>query len=244
MDSPIAPSAMRRSEDGPAYDLISLGLVVFTILLVGIWVSRFFHEPADDDFGRAVMQFDMDPSLSNKDPADNLSAAGNLSAAQWADFHLHTPGGAPSKEFRKHMKLALEQEQAVQADIQVRSRSKDPAIHNEAEAELSENYRGGKGPARAYFDAWLANRIVWLDENDRRKFDRDAHSDMARFLVDLGMRELAVDELEKIFMSRPDLQNRAKADLENLLIEFQYSRKTAAELSEIIQVREHRSDIK
>lgn len=210
MDSPIAPSAMRRAEDGPAYDLISLGLVVLTILLFGVWTSHFFREPASDDTDYKAVVAGL-PHVENiPDPVPEdlsriLTSDGNLRAAQWADFNLRSPGGNEiSSQFRDHLKSSLEQEEQERSFLVWRKTHGDEQSRIEASAILAEQDEEGGTPARVYARKWYEIRSAWLDSRDAEKVDVGAHLDFAQLLKDLGMKNEAAAEIEKVRRARPD----------------------------------------
>ncbi len=194
MDAPIAPAAVRTADEGPAYDLISLGLVVFTILLVAVWTTHYFREaPFDDQHFRKV-----------KDRIDDKTSAGNLQAARWADFNLRSGNNDVSKHFCDHLREALRLEPQERALLQWKRDHLDEQERVAAIAELGENPDSLKGPAAAFAQRWYQYRAEWIDGRDQRGFNIAAHRDFAILLDDLGMTEEAHRELDKVRRARPD----------------------------------------
>ncbi len=198
MDAPIAPSAVRTAEEGPAYDLISLGLVVFTILLVGVWTTHYFREaPFDNRDFEAV-----------KAGVDERTSAGRLQAARWADFNLRSGSNDISKHFCEELKEALVLEKSERTLLLWKVSQLDPVEHQrervEAQAALGENSKSLKGPAAEFAQRWYQARAEWIDARDARGFNIAAHRDFAIMLDDMGMSEEARRELDKVRRARPD----------------------------------------
>ncbi|MCC6740877.1 MAG: hypothetical protein IT452_17690 [Planctomycetia bacterium] len=192
MSAPIAPAAVRPAEEGPAFDLISLGLVVFTILLIGVWTPYYFRQnPADMNAWAAVR------------PGDHeTQSAPFLAAARWADLYLHTTDcRGVSIAFRDSLKKALELEAAERQALRDQVDRLSPAQSIAARAELSEH---PEGPAERYARQWYRNRAAWLDARDARGFDLGAHTELFVLLREIGMAREADLEQEKVRRVSPD----------------------------------------
>lgn len=207
MDAPIAPAALRRPDDGPAYDLISLGLVLFTILLIAVWTTHFFRQqPADvSDFNRVVAHAEFDPATAD------LTSAGHLSVAKWADFNLPTPNGHHiTKEFRKHLRLALDREAEERAGL--KALMAQPHGDGFDRVAAQNRLRQEEGAARQYARAWYNRQAEWLDACDTANFDSVAHYELAEFLKSLDMVKEEALEKEKILNAHPELRGDPPLD--------------------------------
>ncbi|MEK7469601.1 MAG: hypothetical protein AAB074_19685 [Planctomycetota bacterium] len=186
MDAPIAPAALRQAADGPAYDLISLGLVVFTTLLITVWTTHFFRQqPAD------VKDL---PSV--EDRAEHvpgsvlLTSAGHLQVAQWADFNLRSAGGnGISMSFTVHLSAALELEVQERENLSLLAESANISEIDRVSARMQLKQ---KPLAREYAKKWYELRRDWIEANDRRGFDIGTHFEFQNVLVQFGMLEEAV----------------------------------------------------
>lgn len=199
MDAPIAPSAVRTAEEGPAYDLISLGLVVFTILLVAVWTTHYFREaPFDNQTFKRLFPSDM-PRTS----------AANLEAARWADFNLRVGPDDFTNHFRDHLKAALALELEERAGLRWKVDHLDPETNQrervEAMVELYGDPDRPNGPVAAYLRRWYQQRSAWIDARDQAGFNVAAHRKFAILLDDLGMAKESDLEIDKIRRARPDL---------------------------------------
>ena len=185
MDSPIAPAALRQADDGPAYDLISLGLVVFTTLLITVWTTHFFRRQPKDVTDLRVLE-DRAERLPN---SDVLTSAGHLQVAQWANFNLRAPGsnGIPDP-FTQHMREALNLEVKERENLRLLTES--PNVSEIDRVAAGEELRT-KPPAREYVQKWYELRGAWLDARDQRGFDVIAHFDFQNVLLQFGMLEEA-----------------------------------------------------
>ncbi|KAF0244786.1 MAG: hypothetical protein FD180_2245 [Planctomycetota bacterium] len=198
MDAPIAPSALRHADDGPAYDLISLGLVVFTILLITVWTSHFFRQaPA----GLKEMR-QMEARVASDPAAMELTtSAACLEAAKWADFNLPSPDGNHlSNEFVSHLKRAIKLEKAERAELRLLLGQGDNKDFDRVAARTELK---SEGRARQYARDWYKRRAAWLDACDTRKFEVDVHRELGELLEALSMPEEAAIEFGKIERSLP-----------------------------------------
>jgi hypothetical protein len=206
MDSPIAPAALRHADDGPAYDLISLGLVVFTILLITVWVSHFFRmSPSKPEDIMLV-----EARAAQNPETGKLTSAGELEVAKWAEFNLPSPNGDHiTNEFSIHLKRALDKE-AEERDTSRKLLGQPPGDGFDRVAVV--NSLRTEGPARLYALAWYKRREVYLDACDTATFDVRAHFELGTFMKDLGLIDQERIQLEKIVKARPDLQGNPPLD--------------------------------
>lgn len=192
MGAQIAPAAVRAADEGPGYDLISLGLVVFSVLLIGVWTPYWFRQqPA------GLSELD---AVRNR--LDLSTSAGNLQAARWADCYFRTVDCTDvSVAFTRHLREALRLEAAERAEWERQKRDLRPDQNVEARIALSEN---PEGPAARYAKQWYENRAAWLDARDTRGFNAKAHIDFSVALREIGMGREAELEKEKVRRARPD----------------------------------------
>lgn len=98
MDDKIGTASLRPYDDSPGYDLISLGLVVFVTLLIGVWGTHYFRQPAPglEDYAQV------------RNRTDLSGPAGHLELARWTEYNLKTVHGDHlPQEFKEHLQKAL-----------------------------------------------------------------------------------------------------------------------------------------
>ncbi|MBI2920009.1 MAG: hypothetical protein HYY18_02870 [Planctomycetes bacterium] len=98
MDDKIGTASLRPYDDSPGYDLISLGLVVFVTLLIGVWGTYFFRQPPPgiEDYTQV------------RNRTDLSTPAGHLELARWTEFNLKTVHRDHLPlEFKEHLQKAL-----------------------------------------------------------------------------------------------------------------------------------------
>lgn len=229
MEAPIAPAAMRRHEEGPAYDLISLSLVTLTLLVVGIWCRHLFQNGSDAGIAGVERQlWKQENFAENSAPPGEIrltTSASHLAVARWADFHLSTHDRI-SESFLHHLAQALRLEKEEREEL-AKTASGDPSRARAAAAAASLQEQGA-GPVRIYAREWYANRSAWLDERDldlaagQREPDLRSREFLVQAIAEAGMPVELLAEVEKIrgVISRvdaPGFNFATHAEFANLL---------------------------
>jgi hypothetical protein len=179
LDDKIAKPAMETRTEGPGYDLVSLGLVVLTLLLVGVWTTHFFRHPPPGltDFDRAR------GAILARHGDDPVRV--QIELARWADFHLRPGNGRTvSMEFVDALRAGLEEERKLNTQNAARGRAR-------------------RFDAIEYARGWARRRSDLLAERDRTGFDVEAHVQLVGLLEDLGMPEEAAAERGRMLKKQP-----------------------------------------
>lgn len=192
MDQPIGNATMRAWDDSPGYDLISLGLVGLVVLLIAVWLTHFFRQPAPgfEDYETRRARLFQDRNFTASD--GQLTSEGYLMLAQWVDFNLRPADGESiPPQLRENLVLALRREKLERAGL------KD-SKSAWARAVLAEN---PEPPARAWAQEWVRRRS---ERFDRSGTSPSVRLELAKFCDELELKEEAAREREKVRTVRPD----------------------------------------
>ena len=191
MDDRIGVASLRPYDESPGYDLISLGLVILVVLLVGVWCTHFFRQPPP-----GIEEYDR---VCNT--ADPGTAAGQLRLARWVETNLKPAAGDHIPlEFKAHLKEALVLERKEIAAFRLAAEIGDV----NAWAALKELDAMSAPPVLGYAREWYRLRASWLDARDRAGFSAGAHFELSQVLDEIGLKNEAGLERAKIRAARPN----------------------------------------